>query len=694
VFKKWGLLLIVLLSLTVTFASVSINVENTTVQVGESIKIEVTTDQATLTHLYVDVNNGGFDDPMILFDGFNIKGTAEIIFLAPLIPGESKISFYDENNTIKKDLTLNIVEKKVEIPDTKLMIVEKKGNVLYKNSDSEVWDTINKDNFIQENSELLTLEQGYIKLKEPNLDIEINVSSETQLFIKKLRAAENGDIDIEYELKKGATVNKINEVLAPGSRYIVSSGSVVAGVRGTEFGFEKIGGKTKVRTFKGTVYTMVNNQLFPVTANNMLTFDNNAPKLDNLDKNLGDYEKDITPKTEENVTPDTTTKPNTETTPAQPKANIGDISFGKQQKGKDNYLVYSFAPEFDFGAFGFGIGFNAYQNDIDSPLYYGIPTESASPSENIMSAISINYLKLDFPSFYIRYGISPSYTKGLGLFINNYYIPYSRVFDAELRLNSLRIGGHIPYELNSFVPFTYSQSSNIYFGYLDANLGLLNTEITGIINLNDEKTANEFSQAYLATIYKDILFFRLGVEGDVVFTNDGSMLYGALAGPTINFPPYFQFMFGVNYLSNGFNMEYLNPYYEYNSANGIYMDLNTESSFGLMGKSTFSLDPYLNLLINYNKLFSENRDSLLKGELSVNIPSLGKFPQLTAGFSYMQYKFLEDDTVDNVFLNDNTNLKGYIYYPVLESSGVIYSVKYNMRDKKFEYSLSFETKEF
>jgi hypothetical protein len=60
----------------------------------------------------------------------------------------------------------------------------------------------------------------------------------------------------------------------------------------------------------------------------------------------------------------------------------------------------------------------------------------------------------------------------------------------------------------------------------------------------------------------------------------------------------------------------------------------------------------------------------------------------------MQYNFLEDDTVDNAFLNDNTNLNGYIYYPVLESSGVIYSVNYNMREREFVYSLSFESREF
>ncbi len=699
--KKWGVLLILLISFSMVFG-LTIEAENDTTLVGGSVNLTITTEKSTITHLFVDVSNGGFDDPFVLFDGFDLtEGRAEVMFLAPLIPGNSEITFYSKNRDVEKTINIEIVEEKINIPKTKLEIVEKKGNVLYKQPESDVWDTISTSNVIEENSELMTLEDGFILLKEPTLDIEINVSSETQLFIKKLRSSENGDIEIEYDLKKGSTINKIDEILAPGSKYIVSSGSVVAGVRGTQFGFEKVGGKTTVRTFEGTVFTSVNGRLFPVNENSMLSFNEGQenPELQQLDNTLEDFETPEEP--EETETPEQdveepeTREPATTTKPIQsPSANIGNISFGKQQKGTDSYLVYSFAPQFDFGSFGFGIGFNAYQDAIDSPLYYGIPTPSASPSEDIWSAFSINYLKLDFNSFYARYGISPAYTKGLGLFMNNYYIPYSRVFDTEIRLDNLKIGAHIPYELNSIVPFNYSKSSNIFFGYLDADLSIFNTEITAIMNLNENKPSNEFSQAYLTTFYRDILFFRLGVEGDVVFTNDGSMTYGALAGPLINLPPYFQFMFGLNYLSDGFNTEYLNPYYEKKSSNGNYMDLNTEKSFGLMGKSIFNLDPYLSISLNYNKLFSETRDSLLKGEMTVNIPSLGDVPPLTAGFNYMQYKFLEDDTVENAFLNDNTNLSGYIYYPVLESSGIIYSVNYNMQEQKFEYSLSFETREF
>lgn len=701
-YKKWGIVLFLIFTASIYFGNLMVSSESTTVLAGQSLPIEVTTDQATLNHLYVDVTSGGFDDPLILFDGFNlIDGKANLIFLAPLIPGESDIRFYNEDKSVEKTLKINVVEKKMELPETKLVILEKRGNVLYKSPDSDIWDSLSEDTIIMENSELLTLKDGFLYLKEPNLNIEIKVSHDTQLYIKKLRASENGDIDIEYELKKGATVNKIKEILAPGSKYLVGSGSVVAGVRGTEFGFENNNGNTQIRTFEGTVYTMVNNQLFPVTAGNMFNYNPTQPKpqINVLDKPLDEYENEITPNKEE--TPQETPKEEPkeekkpeETTTTEAKSNVGNISFGKQTKGKDSYLVYSFAPNFEFGPFGIGIGFNAYQKDIDSPLYYGLPTDKASPSTDILSAISINYLKLDFSSFYVRYGISPTYVKGLGLFMNNYYVPYSRVLDTELRFGKLKFGAHLPYEVTSFVPFNYQQSSNIFFGYLDANLGLFNTEITGVFNLNEKKPASEFDKAILTTIYKDILFFRLGVEGDFVFTNDGSMTYGALLGPTMNFPPFFQFMFGVNYLSDGFNNEYLNSYYEYNAANGFYMDLSKKSSFGLIGKAILSVDPYLHILLNYNKLFSEERDSLLTGQMTVNIPSIGGMPQLTAGFSYMQYKFLEDATVENIFLNDNTNLQGFIYYPVLENSGVIYSINYNMKEQKFEYTLNFETKEF
>ncbi|KLO21125.1 hypothetical protein X275_10640 [Marinitoga sp. 1197] len=702
-FKKLGVIFFFVMFTSMFFGNVVINVENTTVYAGESALIEVTTDQSTLTHLYVDVTSGGFDDPFILFDGFDlVDGKASLTFLAPLMPTETTITFFDEGRTFEKMLKLKVVEEKIDIPETKLVILEKKGNVLYKKPNNDVWDSLATETVIQEKSELLTLENGFVHLKEPNLNIEIKVAADTQLYIKRLRVSESGDIDIEYELKKGATINKIKEILAPGSKYLVGSGSVVAGVRGTEFGFENINGNTKIRTFEGTVYTMVNNQLFPVTAGNMFSYSPQQPKpnIQNLDKPLENYENEISPKTEEQPSeeqqPEKKSEEKTKQAEEQQttKANIGNISFGKQQKGVNSYLVYSFAPNFDFGPFGIGIGFNAYQEDIDSPLYYGLPTENSSPSENILSALSINYLKFDFSTFYIRYGISQSYTKGLGLFMNNYTIPYSRVIDTELRFGNVKIGGHVPYEITSLIPFNYQQTSNVFFAYLDADLNIFNTEVTAIMNLNKEKTKDEFNQAYLTTIYKDILFFRFGVEGDVVLTNDGTIVYGFLAGPIMNFPPYFQFMFGINYLSNGFNSEYLNSYYEYNSANGIYMNLNSKKSYGIIGKTVFSISPYLNILIKYNKLFSENRDSLLTGQMTVNIPSMGGIPQLTAGFNYMQYKFLEDSTVENVFLNDNTNLQGFIYYPVLENSGVIYSIAYNMKKQKFEYTLNFETKEF
>ncbi|MBM7559159.1 hypothetical protein [Marinitoga litoralis] len=703
-YKKLSIILFLITTLAI-FANLSITLESSSLIVGSETNILISSDWATLTHLNVDVSAGGFDDPFILFDGIElINGEAQIKFLAPWIPGESIITFYNEEMNVEKIVKINIIEKALDVEKTTLIILEKRGNVLYKEPESDIWDSLSNETIIQEGSELLTLKDGFVHLKEPNLNIEIKVSSETQLFLKRLRADENGDIDIEYELKKGATVNKIKEILAPGSKYLVGSGSVVAGVRGTEFGFEKSGETAKIRTFEGTVYTMVNNQLFPVTAGNMFNYSpaQVKPQIQNLDKPLEQYENEIipeeTPEEPGAATEEQPTKETKETqAPAeegQTKANIGNISFGKQNKGANSYLVYSFAPSFDIGPVGIGIGFNAYQENIDSPLFYGLPSEDASPSENILSALSINYLKLDFPAFYIRYGISPSYTKGLGLFMNNYYVPYSRVFDTEIRLNKFKIGVHLPYEILSFVPFGFSKSSDIFFGYIDADFGLFNTEITAILNTNEATNINEISQAYLATVYKDILFFRLGLETDVVLTKDGSTVYGFLAGPTMNFPPYFQFMFGFNYISDGFNIEYLNAYYEYNVANNFYMDLGSKSSFGLIGKSIFTLPPYLHILINYNKLFSEDRDSILNGQMTVNVPSIGGLPQLTAGFNYVQYRFLEDSTVDNIFLNENANLQGFIYYPVLENSGIIYSISYNMRDKKFIYTLNFETKEF
>ncbi|WP_129407899.1 FecR domain-containing protein [Marinitoga lauensis] len=492
------MVIIFLLSVSLFFGNFSINVENTTVYAGENVPIEIETDQTTLTHLYVDVTSGGFDDPLILFDGFDlVDGKAHLTFLAPLIPGDSVITFFNEDRTFEKVLNLKVIEESMNLPETKLIILEKRGNVLYKTPDSDIWDSLSTDTVIQEKSELLTLKDGFVHLKEPSLNIEIKVAADTQLYIKRLRVSESGDIDIEYELKKGATINKIKEILAPGSKYLVGSGSVVAGVRGTEFGFENHNGNTQIRTFEGTVYTMVNNQLFPVTAGNMFNYSSEQPRpqIQKLDKPLEEYENEIIPKKEVKTEEQPSEKQQKETkTEEQPsekqsktKANIGNISFGKQTKGLNSYLVYSFAPNLDFGPFGIGIGFNAYQENIDSPLYYGLPTEEASPSENILSALSINYFKLDFPAFYIRYGISPSYTKGLGLFMNNYYVPYSRVLDAELRFSNLQLGFHLPYEITSLIPFKYQQSSNIFFGYINANLNIFNAEITGIINLDKNK---------------------------------------------------------------------------------------------------------------------------------------------------------------------------------------------------------------
>lgn len=118
--RVWFLTTFVLLT-SMIFAGVSIKItsESTIVDIEESLLIALTlVDSETeeiverdLT-LSADVNIGGFADPEIFFSGVSMKkGRAELIYIAPSVPGKAVLTFSNEELGIEASYTVLVREK-------------------------------------------------------------------------------------------------------------------------------------------------------------------------------------------------------------------------------------------------------------------------------------------------------------------------------------------------------------------------------------------------------------------------------------------------------------------------------------------------------------------------------------------------------------------------------------------------------
>lgn len=712
--RSWFLVAWCVLS-TVIFAGMSIQItsESTVVNVQDSVLISVAvvdnetgqTIEKNLT-LSADVSVGGFADPEIFFSGVTLKkGKAEIVYIAPSVPGEAVLMLSNAELGIEASYTLLVQEKESLslISKASLAVFEFVGEVALRKSGQELWNPISKNDRIEEGDEILTMRDSYVILEGMD-GVMLTIPPQSQVLFERLRT-DGKRMDVSIKVKKGETVSEISRILTGGSKFQVGAGSVVAGVRGTKFAVEA-GDTCYVRTFKGEVIAEVGGKVIPIPEGRMGAFTGTSFKILNLDRGLDYYEK-----TKERIKEKETKKKEAPTKGRQEGAisrasqlvNLGSIT-----KSNTGYMVYSFTPSFKLGPVELGIGINAYQKEITGPLYFGVPPSDPTtpPSTNILSAFNIAWVAYSGKYLDLRYGYMQQYTYGLGLLMKNYTKKYSRAVDVALKLGEGKhvLSVHLPFEALSFVPFEYEQTSPLFFANYTADTGFTwggpYVSLTGVVDTEEfcnESTPSTAAMGGFSLAVEERLsqgsWGKFVVGAELAGLMDQEQLgYGAFFGAMGNFHT-LDWGAGVVYIGEHFVSSYYGSDYEKRRPHRLpdLTDTGTPT-WGSLVNIGLTLEPFLKAqanLVNYQS--HADISPILSTEALLRLPKIGNFNGLALKLAYLQYKFELKGLDLPTFFNERTYLDLRIGYPISEFQYLVYNIGYDYENDTFQQTISYES---
>ena len=712
-------LLIVVLTLVTALpvfaALLQISAESTVVGVDDSLILyiklvdeesgEVLPEDVVLD---VSVDIGGFADPEVFFSGLALsQGEAELVYIAPSVPGIATLEFKNADLNVEATYMVQIREKEELALAEKLAlkVLEFRGQVALRRAGEEIWNPVKKDDMIYEGDEMLAMKDSYAVLEGKD-GILLTVPPETQVLFERLRT-DGERMNVSIKVRKGELLSEINRVLTGGSKFMVSAGSVVAGVRGTKFSVEA-GENSIVRVFEGVVYAeTAGGQIVPISSGNMGVFGTEGFNIASLDRSLDYYEEMLQEleSKEEGVTeqPPEEQPAEEEKQPAEEEAGpLEEVDFGPVEKGGVSYMIYSFSIPLSFGPFELGIGINAYQKgDITSPLYYGVPpADPDTPdSTSILSAFNIAWLKFETPAFGIRYGYMDEYTYGLGLLLAGYTSQYARAFDVRLAFGAHQLSVHLPYELLSISPFRLAESSSIYFGNYTFNTGITAggpyLSVTGVVDMEELSTPSTAIQGGLSVALEQILVqtglfnAKAGVEGVVLLDQD-TMGYGAMAGVFGNLSK-ITWGVGTLYAGENFIPSYYNRNYEYNKAHNKLSPLSVSATptWGWFAQTGLALPPMLEVSVGLKSFTSfAELSPILSAEGSLDLPAIGGFSGLKVGLMYEQIRF----NPDKGLFNKDTTLSLKFGYPVGGVMYTVYEITYDAEKDEFQHSMYIASK--
>jgi hypothetical protein len=696
--RKLLLITVLILSAIGCFGYIKATADSTQLQIGKETVITIETDGE---RVFADTKIGGFDNPDVLFDGIAVKnGKVSLIFLAPYKENVAYVKFTNS----KKEST----EVHITISDTKLAgeavalkVTNIKGPSVYKDASSDIWNPLKKDMLISEGFEILNPKGAYVKLNGPQ-EINIELTENSQIIFETLQKS-GDEIDFRYKVKKGLTYNTIDKKLLPGSKFIVSDNqSVVAGVRGTRFAFES-GEKSIIRVFEGIVSLSLDDKALFADMNKMVVFDvfNKIADLKELDIKEDELIKELEPEEEiePEKQPDKKKEDKTEKSgstsdnkPAEEAvtSDLTNLNIGNVKKNGTDYFIYSFAPEFKFGFLKLGIGLNAYQKELNGTMYYGIP--SATDSTDPLSAVTLNRLGIDLGFLNLDYGRSPYYTYALGMLANRYFVPNALVFDTAFNLYNISVWAHIPYELASFVPFSFNQSSPLFSAGIKLNA--FDTIIDGTyIYESSVLTSKPFEHAAILSLYKTFLGIKFGAEADLLFGGSlkEKLAYGGFLGSFFDIPPFAQFSLGLSYSGDYFEPQLLGPLYERKRELQTIKLPEKPYGLGAVGNLSLNILNFASIDIGYKNYFLGEGLDVLSGTLAVSLKNIvGSMPDFTVGGAYLNKGLFTNGTL-NIWDSD-TFFEVYVFYPVIGTNGLKYKFYYDPETAKFTNSVIFESK--
>lgn len=349
---------------------------------------------------------------------------------------------------------------------------------------------------------------------------------------------------------------------------------------------------------------------------------------------------------------------------------------GTIERNGEKYFVYEISPEFTVGPLSLGIGFTTYATDVVyGTFYFGLPSDE--PSTNIINGFIINSLGLDFETFSFRYGKTIPITYGLGFNVRKYLNPNTRAFDLSLKIKNLQTSVHVPYELQSFVPFSFVESDSVYMGEFVSRFKLFDLSVSGLIDFDasntytlDNGTPVKYGGSISLTL--PISIIKIGIEGavqaDETLSEIGEGVFTGIYGKIGSLIDYTA---GVYYAMNGYIPRLFDNMYTKLKLNSQLPYLDKSNEFGYIAGFDLALEPYGNgsfyLLGNF-----KGENPKLEGNLKLKVPTIGNFNGLVISGSY----FDSTPFVENKFLDSDTKALIGIAYPLVGEgflAGIIYN---------------------
>ena len=689
---------------TFVFANLNVTLPNDNIVMGGKlpITVELTNKDGKPVQftLKAKLNLGGFDKPEVLTKGLSVNGKITFNFLAPRKATNVTITFTAETSTkevFTKEVSIKVTEKDESEFSEKLSatIDSFRGSVAIKKANKKAWESITKDTLLQEGDEVLTLEKSYVIVKFPDGSMT-KITENTQVLFERLRKSKEGKILVSIVIQKGGTYNIVQKMVA-GSSFEVKTGSVTAGVRGTEFGVENIDDKPVIKVWSGEVFAFFGDDfVIPVLAGQTLVYQLGTElvqdisqlfentELEPLTEMMPEIEemfKEIQETIEEPEKP-VTTKPSEETKVSeveqlsQPKAYIPPLGVETALKDNQKYIVYSISPEFSIGPVTLGIGLTVYATEVGGTLYYGIP--STNPSTNIINMITINHVALNLGNFYLRYGNMPTISLGMGFSARDYFKPYAKSIDTKLVFGNVGASIHLPYEVTKLWPLEFVQSDSVFAGEVELKSVFVGMDL-GVATLYDTvvSTENTLSNATPINLslsgyvrYPLMNNFFIGAEIGSQWLSDmskyGLGAFGGISGKL----GIFDVIIGAYGTYNGFRPFHFGRIYTTQKLKNELPTLSEDvMAFGFLAGTSFYSDIATGRWYLYGN-FDGDMDAL--GELRIVIPQIGALAGMFVyGYYFDQTPFSSGEIFDNdtvAFLR--------ITYPIMEKNlvaGIVYS---------------------
>lgn len=337
--------------------------------------------------------------------------------------------------------------------------------------------------------------------------------------------------------------------------------------------------------------------------------------------------------------------------------------------GETNYVVYEFGPEFSLGPMLIGLTLTTYTSDLSvGTFYFGYPSDN--PSENIIDGLNITALGLDLGTFWFRYGQMQPLTYGMGLIMNGYHIPKSRVLDFGVRMNDLKISVHVPHEIRQLTTFKIQRSDSVYSTLVVLPLLGLDFSVYGIAETEE---LAELQYALGVALTKNVFGFSVGVEAATQIWKDGQTSYGAFAGLFGDFGT-FQLVAGPYYASDGFAVWLFDR--EYAKLRHTYDPSAISRNVGYIVRTALNVQPYGKLVISLMGDFGEKLT--LTGEGYLKIPELGG----TNGLILYFYVFDNTPFENGQILDESTSARITIAYPLVNN--LFAGIKYVWNGSQFQ----------